>query len=231
MSKSINSINNNIQKNEDKNNIDIKEIIEKYKLYKLPILKIQKSISFPTSSYSYFFISIGMFILGCGSTGWCTYGTNFINSVFLFLGICQYILGIYDWYQKNNILYMQNILFGIWYTSFFLNYIQINGLRRTNSIYSGMQGVTDLLILLFVGTIIVLVKGKGILYTIDYFLLFLSFAFLALCGYSNDYIIVIKIGGYVYFVTFVFFWITGMSLVINDVFNNKIIGLVEPRLN
>ena len=49
--------------------------------------------------------------------------------------------------------------------------------------------------------------------------------------YSNDYIIVIKIGGYVYFVTFVFFWLTGMSLVINDVFNNKIIGLVEPRLN
>ena len=45
---------------------------------------------------------------------------------------------------------------------------------------------------------IIIVKGKGILYTIDYFLLFISFAFLALCGYSNDYIIVIKIGGYVF---------------------------------
>ena len=113
MSKNINSINNNIQKTEDKNNIDIKEKIEKYKLYKLPVLKIQKSISFPTSSYAYFFISIGLFILGCGSTGWCSYGSNFINSVFLFLGICQYILGIYDWYQKNNLLYIQNIIFGI----------------------------------------------------------------------------------------------------------------------
>ena len=231
MIKNGNSINNNKTKIEDKNNLDIKEKIDKYKLYKLPILKIQKSITFPTSSYSYFFISIGMFILGCGSTGWCIYGSNFINSVFLFLGICQYILGIYDWYHKNNLLYMQNIIFGIWYISFFLNYIEINGLRRTKTIYSGIQGVTDLLMVLFVGTIIVLIKGKGILYTIDYFLLFLCFAFLALCGYSNDYIIVIKIAGYVFFVTFIFFWITGLSLVINDVFNKKIISLVEPRLN
>ena len=233
MSKNINTKNNNIQdiKIEEKNNFDIKEKFEKYKLYKLPILKVQKSINFPTSSHSYFFISIGMFILGCGSTGWCNYGSNFINSVFLFLGICQYILGIYDWYQKNNILYIQNIIFGIWHISFFLNYIEKNGLKRTTKIFSGIQGVTDLLMLLFVGTIIVLVKGRGILYTIDYFLLFLCYAFLALCGYSNDYIIVIKIGGYVFFVTFVFFWITGLSLVINDVFNNKIIGLVEPRIS
>ena len=231
MLKNTNSINNNIQKNEDKNKLDIKENIEKYKLYKFPILKIKKSITFPTSSYSYFFISIGMFILGCGSTGWCNYGSNFINSVFLFLGICQYILGIYDWYQKNNILYFQNIIFGIWYISFFLNYIQINGLKRTKTIYSEMQGVTDLLILIFVGTNIVLVKGRGILYTFDYFLLFICFAFLALCGYSNDYIIIIKIAGYIFFVTFVFFWFTGLSLVINDVFNKKIIGLVEPRIN
>ena len=127
MSKNINSINNNIQKTEDKN--------EKYKLYKLPVLKIQKSISFPTSSFTYFFISIGMFILRCGSSGWCSYGSNFINSVFLFLGICQYILGIYDYYQKNNLLYIQNIIFGIWYISFFLNYIEINGLRRTKIIF------------------------------------------------------------------------------------------------
>ena len=79
-----------------------------------------------------------------------------------------------------------------------------------------MQGATDLLMLIFIGTIIVLVKGRGILYTNDYFLLFLSYAFLTLCGYSTDYIIVIKIGGYVFFVTFVFFWITDISLVIND---------------
>ena len=84
--------------------------------------------------------------------------------------------------------------------------------------------------LLFVSVIIVIIKGKGIAYNIDYFLLFFCFSFLALSGYSSDYIVIIKIGGYVYFVSFLAFWLTGFSLIINDVFNNKIIGLVEPRL-
>ncbi len=220
---------NNINKKEINN--DKKEEKEKDKLNKLPILKIQNSSFFPTASYGFFLISIGLFILGCQATGWCKYGSNFINSAFLFLGIFQYILGIYDWYQKNNILFMQNIIIGLWYIYIFLNDFEINGIKKTRSFYSGVEGVIDLLMLLFVSVIIVIIKGKGIAYNIDYFLLFFCFSFLALSGYSSDYIVIIKIGGYVYFVSFLAFWLTGFSLIINDVFNNKIIGFVEPRLS
>ena len=58
----------------------------------------------------FFFISIGLFILGCHATGWCEYGSTFINSVYLFLGICQYILGIFDLYQKK-IFFLLRILY------------------------------------------------------------------------------------------------------------------------
>ena len=76
---------NDNEKKEEKNNLDInqeKKMPQKSKSNKLPILKIKKISSFPTDSYCYFFISIGLFILGCHCTGWCQYGPTFINSVF-----------------------------------------------------------------------------------------------------------------------------------------------------
>ena len=210
---------NNTEKIEQKDNFD-----------KLPILKIQNSSCYPTASYCYFLISIGLFILGCQAIGWCEYGSNFINSAFLFLGICQYILGLFDWYQRNNLLFVQNIVFGLWYMCIFLNDFEMNGVKKTKHFFSGIQGVIDLLMILFISVIIIIVKGRGIAYIIDYFLLFFCFAFLALCGYSKDYVIVIRIGGYIFFVGFLFFWMTGICLIINDVFKNNIIKFVEPRL-
>ena len=228
MENQLNS-NNKVQK-EEKNSVnqEKKQILEKPT--KLPLLKIQKYSVYPTAPYCYFFISIGFLILGCQATGWCKYGPTFINSAFLFLGICQYILGLYDWYQKYNLLSLQNIIFGIWYMSFFLNTFEINGLKKSRNIFNTVQGVVDLIMLFFISSLIIMVKGKGIAYSIDYFLLFFCYSFLALSGYSNEQITVIKIGGYIYFITFLFFWLTGISIIINDVFKNKIIKFVEPRI-
>ena len=220
-----------VQKKEENNNLELNEKrTSTEKQLKLPILKVQNVINFPTSSYTYFCISIGLFILGCQGTGWCQYGSTFINSVFLFLGICQYILGILDWYQKKSILSMKNIIFGIYFISYFLNIFEINGIKKSKVIYSYMQGIIDLIMLLFVSTVILAIRGKGIFYIIDYFLLFFCYACLALCGYSNEESIVIKISGYIWFISSIFFWMTGLSLIINDTFNKNIIGFVEPRI-
>ena len=214
--------NNNLELNEKRTNLE--------KQSKLPILKVQNVSNFPTSSYTFFCISFGLLILGCQATGWCEYGSTFVNSVMLFLGICQYILGIFDWYQKKNILSMQNIIFGIYFISYFFNIFEINGIKKSKVMYSYMQGLIDLIMLFFVSMVILVIKGKGICYIIDYFLLFFCFACLALCGYSNDESIVIKISGYIWFISFIFFWITGLGLIINDTFNKNIIGFVEPRI-
>lgn len=197
---------------------------------KLSYIKVQKIFNFPTSSFCYFFISFGLFILSCQATGWCQYGSTFLNSIFLFLSLCQYIIGIYDWNQGNNLLSIQNIIFGIWYFSFFFNNFEINGLKKSKSIYSNIQGISNLILLLFVSVIIIMIKGKGLFYLIDYFLFFFSNSFLALCGYSNDEKIIIKITGYLLFINFVSFFLTGFSLIINNVFNKNIIKFVEPRI-
>ena len=146
------------------------------------------------------------------------------------MGICQYILGLYDWHQKNNILSLKNIIFGIWFISFFINNFEINGLKKPDNMYNSVQGVSDLIMLFFASILIIISKGKGYAYSIDYFLLFFSFAFLALGGYAEDKVIILQIGGYIYFISSIFFWLTGLSILINDIFEGKKIPFVEPRI-
>ena len=84
--------------------------------------------------------------------------------------------------------------------------------------------------LFFISIVILIIKGKGIIYIIDYFLLLFSYASLTLCGFSNEEIIVIKISGYILFICFIFFSVTELGLIINDTFNKNIIRFVEPRI-
>ena len=160
----INNINNSPIKDEEKklNNIvnstsNLREIekekekekpIQKIKKEISPKIKIRKLINYPTSIYSYFLISFGLFFLSCNSA-WHEYGSTTISSGFLIIGILQYILGLYDFYQGNHFLSMQNIIFGIRYMNFFLNYFELNGLKRTETLFSNMQGIIDFILLVY----------------------------------------------------------------------------------
>ena len=226
----------NIDKIEGNNNINInikEKVNNKNKKFEqkkiLPEVKIQLSIIYSTSIYSYFLISFGLFILSC-NCAWSEYGSTTLPSSFLFIGIFEYILGIYDFYQGNNLLFIQNIIFGIRYINFFLNYFEINGLKRTKILFSNMQGVIDFIMFAFVSIFSLKIKGRGILYFIDYFLLLISTAFFILSGYAGDYNIIIKISGYILFITSISFWITGIFLVINDISQTKYFKFVEPRI-
>ncbi len=223
---------NKVINNENRNNkIEIKEKINKnkIKIKNIPKVKIKEYINFPTSIYSYFLISFGLFVLSC-NCAWNEYGTTTLPSTFLFIGLFQYILGIYDFYQGNNFLFIQNIIFGIRYINFFLNYFEINGLKRTKNIFSSIQGVIDFIMFSFLTIFSMIIKGKSIIYFIDYFTLLISNAFFVLSGYAEDYKIIIKITGYLLFFNSIIFWLTGMCLVINDISQKKYIKFVEPRI-
>ena len=241
----INNINNSPIKDEEKklNNIvnstsNLREIekekekekpIQKTKKEISPKIKIRKLINYPTSIYSYFLISFGLFFLSCNSA-WHEYGSTTISSGFLIIGILQYILGLYDFYQGNHFLSMQNIIFGIRYMNFFLNYFELNGLKRTETLFSNMQGIIDFILFAFLSIFTIIIKGEGLIYFINYFLLTFSCAFFILSGFAEDYKVIRKISGYVLLITSICFWILGMILVVHDTFKKIIIKFVEPRI-
>ena len=239
----INNINNSPIKDEEKklNNIinsssnlrekekEKEKPIQKTKKEISPKIKIRKLINYPTSIYSYFLISFGLFFLSCNSA-WHEYGSTTISSGFLIIGVLQYILGLYDFYQGNHFLSMQNIIFGIRYMNFFLNYFELNNLKRTETLFSNMQGIIDFILFAFLSIFTIIIKGEGLIYFINYFLLTFSCAFFILSGFAEDYKVIRKISGYVLLITSICFWILGMILVVHDTFKKIIIKFVEPRI-
>lgn len=216
--------------NEKEDNIKIKEEkkIEKKKKEIIPAVKIKKIEYYPTSIYSYFLISFGLFFLSCNSA-WSKYGSSSLSIPFLIIGIIQYILGIYDYFQGNNYLFIQNIIFGIRYINFFLNYFEINGLRRTKKLFSNMQGVIDFIIFIFTCIYTLIMRNQGNIYFLNYFFLSVTIAFFILSGFGEDLKVIIKISGYLLFFNSLSFFFLGMCLVINDTFKKKVVKFVEPR--
>ena len=238
----INNINTSPIKDEEKkiNNIinsttNIRDDPENEK--KNPIQKSTKETpqkivirnNYPTSIYSYFLISFGLFFLTCNSS-WNEYGSSTISASFLIIGLLQYILGIYDFYQGYNYLSIQNIILGIRYMNFFLNYFEINGLKRTNKFFSDIQGMIDFILFVFFAVFSIIMKEEGIVHFINFFFLTVTTGFFVLSGFSESYTVIIKIAGYFLFFNSITFFATGIIYVIHDTFNKKIIKFVEPRL-
>ena len=198
-----------------------KEIIDK--------IKIKKLNDYPTSIYPYFFISFGLFYLSCNAA-WNEYGSSSLSIPFLIIGIIQYILGIIDFYQGNNFLFILNIIIGLRYLNFFLNYFEINGLKRTNKIFSNVQGMIDFILFAFFAVFSILMKEEGIFNIINYFFLTLTTGFFVLSGFSESYTAIIKIAGYFLFINSISFLFTGIVLVIHDTFRKPLIKFVEPRI-
>ena len=243
MFKEKNETNNIITKNEEKKldnilnsstNLKEKEKQKektKKKLKKeiIPKEKLTIIFKYPTSIYSSFLISFGLFFLSC-NTAWSKYGSSSLSSPFLIIGIIQYILGIYDYYQGNTYLFIQNIIFGIRYINFFLNYFELNGVKRTKTLFSSMQGIIDFIVFAFLALFTIIIKRESFVHFIIYFFLTITTAFFILSGFADDYKVIIKITGYLLFFCSICFWLIGLSLVINDTFKKNIIKLVEPRI-
>ena len=210
-----------LENNKKKKKKKEKEIIDK--------IKIKKIMDYPTSIYPYFLISFGLFYLSCNAA-WSDYGSSSLSIPFLVIGIIQYILGIYDYYQGNNFLFMLNIIIGIRYLNFFLNYFEINGLKRTNKFFSDIQGMIDFILFVFFAVFSIIMKEEGIIHFINFFFLTVTTGFFVLSGFSESYTVIIKIAGYFLFFNSITFFATGIIYVIHDTFNKKIIKFVEPRL-
>ena len=214
----------------EKNEKEIKEKPkEKIKKEILPKVKIRKIMNYPTSIYPYFFISFGLFYLSCNSA-WSQYGSTSLSIPFLIIGLIQYILGLYDFYQGNNFLFLLNIIIGIRYLYFFLNYFEINGLKRTKTIFSNMQGIIDFIFFAFICIFSIIMRGEGIIYFINFFFMAITTAFFILSGFSESYNIIIKITGYLLFFNSICFFLTGIVLVIHDTLKKKLVKFVEPRI-
>lgn len=194
--------------------------------------KIQKEVfhvkcinQLSDSIINYFCMAVGFFMLGCihaeklitisDDTLYFLYGNIFIAGIFLV------VLGIYEWYKGRFIYILINFSFGLLFICWFIknNLIDV----EKDETY---EGVFYILWAVLCFIIIIGVKNKAIIYSLDYLSVAAGFVFLFISKYA-DKIWIKYTYGWIFIVTGALFWITGLLRFINNSYLSHKFGLVR----
>ena len=178
------------------------------------------------SIVNYFTMAIGFFMFGCIKA------EIFKDETFKFLfwnimisGIVQIALGIYDWYKGKSLSILIDFSFGLLFISWFMkNYYLEKKLINEDEKYEGAFYIIWCILTL---VILIGVKNKGIIYTLDYLAVTAGFVFIFVDKYADQGWSK-KTYGYIFIVSGGLFWITGLLRFISNSFlGNKLVLVKE----
>ena len=179
------------------------------------------------SILNYFSMSVALFFYGCRYAE-LTFAKNtesLIYEIIFICGIVQIILAIYDWYKGKSLTLFTNILFGLLFISWYYKYQRILK-KEPNYKDKQYEGIIYILLFALALVLIISVKNKSIMYSINYLVLAVSFAFVIVDKYAHkDWSK--KTFGYCFIVLGGLFWITGLLRFINAQFLNRTFSLVK----
>ena len=193
-----------------------------------PTIKYRPKLNIGYSVVNFFALAMGLFMLSAPMMGWIGYESPTLGTALMFGGICQYLIGFYDWYQGRTMLSFVDFIFGIlhlvyYYTADLGKY----GIWVPNEYYTYMQGVFYCLwfaILLF---IIISLKGRGCMYLIYMFLLALASVFMIIWEFTQTKW-PRKAAGYIIFIASIFIWYTGLARLMSSIYHCDKGPLVTP---
>ena len=145
----------------------------------------------------------------------------------VFAGFAQIGFGIYDWFKGKTLTLLVNFLFGLLFISWFFKFYYIlnpeGGDVNEDEIYEGALYILWFTLSAF---LIVAVKNKGILYSLDYLVIAVAFVFLFVDKYANQKWLQ-KAYGYSFLVSGCLFWITGLLRFINSTLAKYSLSIVK----
>ena len=210
-----------------------------------PIFHIKKVSNLSDSIVNYFAIGISLFIFSAYNLKWFELDNNeyFSAGYFLFSGCSLYIIGILNWYEGKGLLLLFDFIFSFFFFSMFLKSQDLknicieynekpqdseNNPIDCNEESNKLFGIFYILVFSFLFIIAISSLGKkGILFSINYFLLFLGF----LLSFIYQFCIknwVQKFYSYIFIIDACYLWILGTLKLINNGLINKPIKLLEP---
>ena len=194
----------------------------------LPIVNYHKMVNFGLSVVNFFGLAMGLFMMAAPMMGWIDYESPSLGTALMFGGICEYLIGFYDWYQGRTMLSFMDFIYGILH----LVYYYVADLGKysiwvPNNYYTYMQGVFYCVwfaILLFV---IISLRGRGCIYIINIFLLALATVFMIIWEFSKK-TWPRKAAGYIYFIASIFIWYTGVGRLMSSIYHCDKAPLCSP---
>ena len=198
----------------------------KHNLKELPMINIRKLSTLSDSVINYFVISISLFIYSAYNLGWFDLKSSdkFVIGYYIFAGISLYIIGILNWYEGKELLFLFDFIFSFYFIIlFFKKKITIDEVENLK-----LEGLFYILFFTFILIIGISAKEKGIIFIINYGVLFFGFVFLFADKFFNNNKGVKFVYCYSFIVSAGLLWAIGVLKLINNGLVNKSIKILDP---
>ena len=215
--------------NNNNNDINKEKLFSTLEKIQSHVFHVRNVNQLSDSILNYFTMAVGLFIYGIIHADIIVNDNSKLLLYFYiaFAGFAQIGLGIYDWYKGKTLTLLVNFLFGFLFISWFFKFYYIlhpeGGDVNEDELYEGQIYILWFALSAF---LIVAVKNKGILYSLDYLVIAVAFVFLFVDKYANQKWLK-KAYGYSFLVSGCLFWITGLLRFINSTLAKYAISIVK----
>jgi len=207
---------------------------------KLPLVNIRRTSNLAIAPINNFGMALGFFMLSVSLTKWCKFETPITSAVLIFGGVCEYILGILDWYQGKTILCFIDFIFSFLHAFIYYCFkyqIDEGDNYKFESYLLGTFFVLYLVILCCL-TFICLEKGilylacMGLLVFADIFVIVWQYRYKKGNGEDKHNKRIKKVAGYFLFFASLAIWASGVGKFINEMFQQAYVPnfLLKPEI-
>ena len=195
---------------------------------RFPMINYHQKVNFGLSVVNFFGLAMGLYMFAAPLMGWIDYESPTLGTAYMFGGICQYLIGFYDWYQGRTMLSFVDFIFGLLHLAYFFTAdLGKYSIWVPNQYYTYMQGVFYILWFIILLAIIASTRNTGCIHTIYMFLLALAAIFL-ICWEFSGKKWTRKTAGYFIFFASILIWYTGLGRLFGSVYHNDCTPLVTP---
>ena len=197
-----------------------------------PLIHIRQYSYLSESIINYIGIGLCLFIHGCHGLEWFDVenerNNQFYFGYYLFSGIILYIIGILNWYEGKELIFLLDFLLSFLFVAKYLKN-QAHCFGYISDFYTNnekLEGIFYILLFSMIFIIGISSKDKGIIFIIDYAVLFITYVFLFAYKFFKTKIIG-DIDNYMFIVAGGLFWLTGIFKLLNNLLESSIV-IFEP---
>ena len=193
-----------------------------------PTINYRQNLNMGLSTVNFFAWAMGLYMMSAPMMGWIDYETPTLGTAYMFGGICNYLIGFYDWYQGRTMISFIDFVYGLlhlvyYYTADLGKY----GIWVPSEYYTYMQGVFYCLWLAMLLVVLVSLGNRGYIYKCIIFLLALGTIFLLIWEFAQK-TWPRKTAGYIIFIASIYIWYAGLARLISNVYVNDCLPSAQP---
>ena len=193
-----------------------------------PTINYREKYNLGLSVVNFFGMAMGLYMMAAPMMGWIDYESPTLGTAYMFGGICEYLIGFYDWYQGRTMLSFIDFIFGLLHLTFYYTAdLGKYSIMVPYEYHTYMQGVFYCLWFALLLIVVISLKDRGCIHIIYMFLLALALIFLIIWEFSKR-TWSRKVAGYIIFVCSILIWYAGLGRLVANVFGTDCLPLISP---